>query len=94
MAARRSNGGTRLLQFLSALVLFAFISASSPLAATQQLRAVALGEDDDEQRAPLHDLIGLRCKTQSDCGYLPSLACIQGCVVLLYYVPIVLLMIK
>lgn len=93
MAARRatsSSGGTarhRVLQLLScAAVLLALVNASP--AASQQL-AVA-SDADDERSAPLHDLIGLRCHSQSDCGYLPSLACIEGCVVAYLHVSIAL----
>lgn len=52
---------------------------AAPLAAQQQPQqqheyARALDAVDD---APFSDLVGIRCESQSDCGYLPSLACID-----------------
>jgi hypothetical protein len=38
--------------------------------------AAALNDQFDD--APFADGIGLKCHVQSDCGFLPGLACIEG----------------
>jgi hypothetical protein len=30
------------------------------------------------ERAPFYDIVGLACRTRTDCGYVPALACVEG----------------
>lgn len=38
----------------------------------------SIASSDEHQDAPFGDAIGLTCQSQSDCGFLPGLACIEG----------------